>query len=287
MDAVSTVQLPFRPGSMTWRVNMEPVVGLGGGRALLLQVLHPLVAAGVEQHSNFQTDPWSRGFRTLDVMLKLAFADPATSARQAQLLHGVHRRVEGTSRDGVPYRALDPDLLVWVWATLVDASITMYERGVRPLSRDERERYYEEQKLVAYACGVPVGACPAMYEDFVRYMDAVISSELHVTSVARVVAYGGRKPPLPWPLGPLVGTLTSLFAAGLLPERFRGPLGFEWSPRRERMLRGAFAAFRASARVVPRPIRHMPNRYLTRRTKPLQWWRGRDLRVPAGLLDER
>lgn len=69
---------------------MEPFIALGGGRALLLQVLHPLVAAGVEQHSNFTEDPFARGVSTIDVMLKLAFGDPATSKRQADLLRRIH-----------------------------------------------------------------------------------------------------------------------------------------------------------------------------------------------------
>src|SRR5687768_3603162 len=80
-----SASLPFGKDSMTWTVNMEPVLGLGGGRALLLQVLHPLVAAGVEQHSTFAQDPFRRGFRTADMMLKLAFGEPTVSARQADI----------------------------------------------------------------------------------------------------------------------------------------------------------------------------------------------------------
>src|SRR5438094_868133 len=121
--------LPFHKDSMTWKVNMEPIVGLGGGRALLLQVLHPLVAAGVEQHSNFAQDPFRRGFQTADMMLKLAFGDESVSARQVELLRRMHEKVQGTSDEGIPYRAMDPQLLLWVWATLVDVSVLMYERG--------------------------------------------------------------------------------------------------------------------------------------------------------------
>src|SRR5438067_12518629 len=140
---------------MSWKVNMEPVIALGGGRALLLQVLHPLVAAGVEQHSNFAQDPFRRGFRTADMMLKLAFGDEATSQRQSIVLQRMHKRIKGVSADGVPYDAMDPSLLVWVWATLVEVSLLLYERAVAPLTVLQRERYYEEQKLTAYARGVP------------------------------------------------------------------------------------------------------------------------------------
>ena len=275
--------LPFGKGSMTWRINMEPVLGLGGGRALLLQVLHPLVAAGVEQHSNFAQDPFRRGFRTADMMLKLAFGDPPVSARQTELLRRMHEKVQGVSRDGVAYRAMDPRLLLWVWATLVDVSVLVYERAVGPLSADERERYYQEQKLVAYACGVPEGGCPATYEDFASYVDHVIATELKMTQVARLVAYAGRHPPLPWPLGPLLGALGTLFTAGLLPERFRHELGYAWSSRRERVLRALLFASRMAAAIVPRPVRHLPNRYLIRRKTPLGLWRNRPLRIPDDL----
>lgn len=63
MTDVPVTGLPFRPGSVSWKVNMEPFIALGGGRALLLQVLHPLVAAGVEQHSNFTEDPFRAASR--------------------------------------------------------------------------------------------------------------------------------------------------------------------------------------------------------------------------------
>lgn len=275
--------MPFGKDSVAWKVNMEPVIALGGGRALLLQVLHPLVAAGVEQHSNFAQDPFRRGFRTADMMLKLAFGDVAVSAHQADLLRRMHEKVQGVSRDGAPYRAMDPKLLVWVWATLVDVSVLMYERGVKRLSESERERYYQEQKLVAYACGIPEGACPATYEDLRTYMERTIGSDLRVTQVGQLVAFAGRHPPLPWPLGPLGGALGTLFSAGLLPEHLRDELGYEWSARKERLLRAFLFASRITAKVVPRPVRHLPNRYLIRRKTPLGWWRHRPLRLPDDL----
>jgi uncharacterized protein (DUF2236 family) len=262
---------------------MEPVIALGGGRALLLQVLHPLVAAGVEQHSNFERDPFRRGFRTADVMLKLAFGEPEVSRRQADVLRGIHERVTGTTADGVAYRAMDPDLLLWVWATLVDVSLHMYERAVQQLTDVDRARYYDEQKLIAYACGIPVGACPAAIEDFEEYMSRVIEQDLRVTNVARVVAFAGRHPPLPWPLGPVAGVVGTFFTAGLLPERFRSELGYRWSPGRERLLRVFLAVSRLFASVTPRVGRQVQNRYLIRRKTPLGWWRDRAVRLPDEL----
>lgn len=280
---VAPTTLPFRKGSLTWTINMEPVIALGGGRALLLQVLHPLVAAGVEQHSNFEQDPFRRGFRTADVMLKLAFGEQPVSVRQADLLRRMHEKVKGVSAEGVAYHAMDPQLLLWVWATLVDVSLCMYERAVRPLTTLERDRYYDEQKLIAYASGIPQGACPETYDDFTSYVQEVIDTQLGVTKVARVVAFAGRHPPLPWALGPLAGALGTFFTEALLPARFRDPLGYTWSGRKERLLRALFFVSRMMAAVLPRAVRHLPNRYLIKRSTPLGLWRHRAVQIPDEL----
>jgi uncharacterized protein (DUF2236 family) len=216
-------------------------------------------------------------------MLKLAFAEPGTSARQSQLLERIHRRVQGTSREGVPYRAMDPDLLLWVWATLVDVSLLAYEAAVRRLDPEQRERYYQEQKLIAVACGIPRDACPGGYRDFNEYVERTIRAELRVTPVARIVAYGGRRPPLPSLLSWVAGAIGSLFAAAFLPEEFREPLGYRWTRTHEAAARLILVTHRAAARVVPAPARHLPFRYLIRRRTPLQWWSSRQLRLPEEL----
>jgi uncharacterized protein (DUF2236 family) len=270
---------------MAWKVNMEPVIAIGGGRALLLQVLHPLVAAGVDQHSNFVEDPFSRGFRTADMMLKLAFGDPDVSERQASVFRRMHERIKGVSADGEQYDAMDPALLLWVWATLVDVSLLVYECAVTPLSELERERYYEAQKLVAYACGIPKGACPATLAGFRSYMDDVIKNDLRVTRVARLVAHAGRHPPLPQPLGWIAGRLGTFFTAALLPDRFRADLGYTWSRSADRVLAFVFFVSRVLARATPRTLRHLQNRYLIRRRRPLGWWKNRPVAVPEALRE--
>jgi len=107
------VACTFGPGSVTWRINRETALLAGGGRALLLQVAHPLVAAGVAQHSDFETNPWRRLVRTLDVGTKIVFGDPQTSAAAARALRRRHETVRGVSDEGVPYEANDPALLLW------------------------------------------------------------------------------------------------------------------------------------------------------------------------------
>jgi uncharacterized protein (DUF2236 family) len=261
--------LPLTRRSVSWRVNAEPFVFLGGGRALLLQVAHPKVAAGVEQHSSYVTDPWGRLFRTVDVMAKLTFGSPEVSQAQAALLERMHTRVVGSTDDGQPYRAMDADLLLWVWATLCDTALVVYER-VRPsLSSRDRDRYYEEWKLVAYACGVPVDGCPATWDDFQSYLGRIVGNDLRVTPSARAVAHATMAPPLPWPAGPVTARPQRLVTAGLLPAELRDAYGFEWNRVHERELRRFLRAAGAVGGVVPRPLREVGMRYLVRRPEPL------------------
>ena len=261
--------LPLTRQSVSWRVNAEPFVFLGGGRALLLQVAHPKVAAGVEQHSSYVTDPWGRLFRTVDVMAKLAFGSPAVSRAQAELLARMHRSVVGATDDGQPYRAMDPDLLLWVWATLCDTALVVYERVRPPLSTRDRARYYEEWKLVAYACGVPPDGCPSTWDDFRSYLACAVRDDLCVTASARSVAHATMAPPLPWPVGPAAARQQQLVTAGLLPADVRAAYGFEWDRDHERELRRFLRAAATVGGVVPRPVRELGMRYLVRRREPL------------------
>jgi uncharacterized protein (DUF2236 family) len=247
----------FGPGTVTWRVNREPVVFMGGGRALLLQVAHPLVGAGVEQHSTYKTEPWRRLHRTLTTVLKIAFGDRETSERAAARLRRRHDYVKGQSEEGVPYDAQDPELLLWVWATLVDTSLVLYERCLGPLGTADRDRFYEEQKRFAYACGVPEGACPHRHGDFRQYFEQILAGELRVTRAGRDVADSIVRPPVPAPLRPLF-TPGALVTAGLLPPALREQYGFRWGPRRERRLAAFLGVARAASRVAPRPLRTLP-----------------------------
>jgi uncharacterized protein (DUF2236 family) len=245
------------PDTISWRINSEPVVFMGGGRALLMQVAHPLVAAGVAQHSDYQTHPWRRLTRTLETTIKIVFADAETSARAAARLAARHSTVRGTAEDGTPYDARDPALLLWVWATLIDTSLTLYERCFGALEPDARERFYEEQKLFARACGVPEGSCPEAVADFEGYLKRMIAAELRVTEPARTVRDSIAGGAIAAPLRPFLAPHT-LVTAGLLPPRLREAYGFAWDARRQRRLDAWFALVRAGARVLPRRVRELP-----------------------------
>ncbi len=262
-------ELPVGPDSLSWRIAREPALLLGGGRALLMQVTHPLVAAGVDQHSNYQADPWSRLFSTLDTVMTMMFGSPDASQRAGDRLKRRHTMVNGVADDGTAYDALDPDLQLWVWATLVDTALVVHERSLGQLTPAMKARYMEEQKLLAYGCGVPEGHCPSSFADFTDYVETICRDTLRPTKVACEVAGQLREPALPTALRVAAGPPLSLVTAGLLPAHLRAPLGFTWGPRQERALRAFFVASRAQ-RALPGAVRRLPVTLVAKRDTPLQ-----------------
>ena len=274
--------LPLGPGTVSRRIGREPLtLALAGPRALLLQVAHPLVAAGVDQHSDYRRDPFPRAWRTLDWLFKVQFSDPATVARATAILRAAHRGVHGVSDDGVAYRASDPRLLLWVWATIVDSTLLAHERLFGPLPDRTRRRYYEEQKLVGRAAGVPAATIPAELEAFRAYMDATIATELRVTEATRQAA-AGASPFFRPPISVLLAPVDAFLAAALLPRGLRRELGLEWGPRQRVAMRAMCSAARIGGRVVPPAVRHAPAELITHRRSPLTVRPPRLLmRVPA------
>src|SRR2546429_591137 len=165
----------MRPGlysddSVTRRVNRENILLLGGGRALLMQLAHPKVAAAVDEHSDFRSQPIRRLRRTIRMTMAIVFGDRETALAAARSVNQAHGRVRGEG-----YRALDPDLLRWVHATLVDSALVTYETFVKPLAASEREDFYQESKLLGEILGIPREQFPAAHRDFNDYLAAMTS----------------------------------------------------------------------------------------------------------------
>ena len=245
------------PGSLSWRVGRESVLLLGGGRALILQVAQPQVAAGVGQFSNYRDDPWGRIYRTIDVTLKIVFGDPDTSRAAAEQLRRRHQRVRGLDDRGEPYEALDPDLLLWVQATLIDTSLLIYERYVGPLTEGERELYFEEMKLMGEPYGIPRERQPADYAAFRRYYDDMLAHGLRATDTLRDVTDAVLRPELPFVARPAVEALR-LVTVGHLPPSLRAELDLGWGPGRERLLRASAGTIRRMMPLLPGLLRHLP-----------------------------
>jgi uncharacterized protein (DUF2236 family) len=255
----------FGPDTVTWRVNREGVLMVGGGAALILQVAHPLVAAGVAEHSNYREDPWGRLYRTLDLTTKIVFGDTRTAEEAAERIRSVHKRVHGVTDEdggryakGTPYDANDPELLMWVHATLVHTALDVYQRYVAALTIAEQQRYYEEQKILAEMVGVPREHMPPGLADFNQYFNEMIESDrIAMTGALRDVVDATLRPDLLFIARPLVEAL-NLATVGLLPSRLREELGLPWTPTRERLLEASRLALSRVIPVLPSLLREFP-----------------------------
>jgi uncharacterized protein (DUF2236 family) len=247
----------FDPDGVAWRVGREQALLLGGGRALLLQVAHPLVAAGVAEHSDYQVNPWRRLERTMRTVWAIVYGTRVQADRASARVRTLHERVRGeTARamgpfpQGTPYSAADPELLLWVHATLVDTALLVYGSWVRPLDDLEQSAYYEEMKTLAVLFGTPPEIIPPTLEDFRAYMrERLASDEICATDAARDVARLVLRPPLPLALRPAAEAL-GLVTVGLLPERLREQYGFGWGRGRAALVAGS----RHSARRFVLPL---------------------------------
>lgn len=263
-------QLPLAEGCISRRINMDPtMVVVGGGRALLLQVAHPSVAAGVAEFSDYRSDPWNRLLRTTETMYQLAFGTPEQSARQASALARMHARVEGVNDLGEQYRATEPHLLLWVWATLTDTSRETYERVFGPLTEADAARFYLEQVPMALACGVPSSVIPADHRGFATYFAGVIKNDLHITDTARDVLSATLTPPTIPPFRQLMGSLSGAATTALLPPSVRDRYGLAWNADVERRAERMFTLARGTHRL-PQGVRHLPAQLQIRSSRPIR-----------------
>ena len=222
----------FGPDSTICKVDRESALFLASGRAALLQLAHPWVATAIEQHSTVLANPIARFHHTFRIVFTVVFGSLDQALRAARHLYALHTQIRGEMTEptagyarGAHYEANEIGALRWVHATLVDSAVLAYESAVAPLTREDREAYYADSKLMAALFGIPAEALPASWDDFVAYVNEMArSNSLGVTQAAlsmaqRILAGAGSwiHPPC-W-----FRTLTAMW----LPERLREQFGLE------------------------------------------------------------
>ena len=237
---------------------------LAGGRALLLQLAHPKVAAGVAHYSRFQQNPLARLQRTMSAMWSLGFDESAKAYAALERVGNIHKHVHGFVEageavpPGTPYNARDPQLLMWVHATLIDSAILAYDLFVKPLSHQEKARYYEESKKLAELFDIPNEVVPRSLAEFGSYFDQMVQGNtIAVGPLARSLAHDIVYP-RPWILRP-AAPLFRVVTAGLMPERLRSAYGLKWNRPREKVFWLFARLFRLLLPLVPGPVRIVPN----------------------------
>lgn len=264
----------YGPGSVTWKVGREAAVMLGGARAVLLQLAHPLVAMGVSAHSSYMSDPFGRALRTFMLGEWLTFGSLARARQAARTINRKHLDVHGklpldagAYPSGTPYDARDPELLLWVHATLIDTLLLCYTLFIGPLTHEEQDRYYQESKAVAHALGLLPEKMPETVDDLLAYVhDMVYSNRLAATPQARRLAQQVLFPPLPTIFRPAMHFNYQLTCA-LLPQPVREIYGFEWDERRQFVFDLAARGMRAVMPRLPMLLRELPvTRHIIRET---------------------
>jgi uncharacterized protein (DUF2236 family) len=250
------------------RINAERFVLAGWSRAILLQFAHPLVAAGVAEHSGFRSGLFGAAVRlhhTVSAMRRLTFGAPPESQRALDGIRAIHARVNGTLRDGIGpfdagtrYSAEDPTLVLWVHATLMDSLPLVYDAVVSPLGIGERDDWCRESAPLARALGA-TDEVPETWSALQAYLGRMYDSgHIIVGNTARGLARDVLSPRLSTLIAP-ARAMNRTVTIGLLPPRIREQYGFGWRPADDARLARTLHWLRMMRRATPRRLAHWPD----------------------------
>lgn len=243
----------FGPETITWQLYREQLPLTGGVRALLLQVAHPAVADGVARYSQFKSDPFGRGYRTFRAMAMIYFGSKTQAEQTAKRLWRMHGAIQGEAPKA--YTANDPELLLWVLATLVQTTLEVFSRmPLADLPPDWKTRFYEESKVAAKLLGIPAEVYPTDLPAFGHYFDAMLQGEILGSSpICREVAQSiVQHPKVP-------NKLANLLATGWLPEPLCARLGILVHSNAEARLSRFLKRFFWVYRLIPKVLRWAPS----------------------------
>lgn len=246
--------------SIARRINGERLVLLSWSRAILMQLAHPLIGAGVGEHSTFKgtaAQAAVRAHQTVGAMLALTFGSDERRAATLEHIRGIHRMVNGTLREtvgqfpaGSRYSAEDPALLLWVHATLLDSTVDIYQRVVGPLSADDLDSYCEESIPTLLELGGDPASVLRTWPQVCAYvMQMEKSGVLAVSARTRALADSVIWPSGLWPL--VVGPVNREVTIGLLTPALRAVYGYSWDARREARFQRLMRLVRGVRRVTP------------------------------------
>ncbi|HTZ62537.1 MAG TPA: oxygenase MpaB family protein [Solirubrobacteraceae bacterium] len=226
----------FGPGSATWKVHSNPVMLVGGLRALLIQALHPLAMAGVAQYSDFRSDPLRRLRGTSAYVHAVTFGDIASAQAAADRVRRLHKRVRGVDTvTGRSFSASDPETLLWVHCVEVHSFLAAYRAYGGRIGAAEQDRYLAEQVAAAELMEIPRASVPASRAAYRAYFAEVLPTLCSSVQAAATIAFV-RRPQLSgsvWlaPVTPALRTLAQA-ATALVPRSLRPLAGLpEWDPR--------------------------------------------------------
>ena len=229
----------FGPASLSWKINRESALFLGAGRAALLQLAHPWVAAALAEHSTVINRPIARFHNTFRIVFTMIFGSLGQALAAARHLYALHTRIQGEMPEDVAaykrgshYQANEIGALRWVFATLVESAVLAYDCVLPALNVAEREQYYAESKTLASLFGLPAAALPENWEAFVAYNRAIHAArDLGVGDLARTMAHNLLRGAGSWIHPP---RWYRALTVEWLPERFRAEFGLDFGAKEQR-----------------------------------------------------
>jgi uncharacterized protein (DUF2236 family) len=260
------------PDSTLWRYAGDVrLIGVGA-YAILLQVGHPTVGAGVSEHSDFRADPWGRLLRTLDYSYAMTYGGPVLAGEMGHRIREMHKQIKGLKPDGERYSALEPEAYAWVHATLADAIVRAQALLGTPIPDYEIETFYAEWRRSGQLIGVRERDLPATWAEFGEYFEWMAAERLERTAAVEEVLESLAEPTRPdlpflpegaWRLARVpAARQISLLTGGLLPPALRERYGVEWTAGQERRLHLLAVASRAATPLMPASLRIFGPRYL-------------------------
>ncbi len=252
----------FGPDSITWKLSTEPALLAMGMRPLLLQVAHPKVGQAVADHSKYRTEPLARGFRTFDAVYKIVFGDVATALEVAKKTFVAHTYVIGKLDEPIKgmtrqYYANDPELAMWIFATLIDSAVLAYQTFIGPLTASELEQYYEEAKVFARLFAVTEACLPKTWLEFQSYMQRMLNGgTLQVTPVARDVGQALMYGAPTWVRIPM--EVYNVIGGQYLPDQLRQDFGMHFNSVDRVLAPTAEKGISLVMRGLPGQVRALP-----------------------------
>ncbi|MDD1533754.1 DUF2236 domain-containing protein [Bradyrhizobium sp. WBOS4] len=252
----------FGPDTLTWRIDREAAIFLGAGRALLLQLAHPWVAAAIAEHSKTFADPIGRFHRTFDIVFAMVFGSLERALLSSRQLHRRHSMIVGEMPEtvgpfaaGSRYHANDIPSLRWVHATLVESALMAHDLVLPALTVEERERYWSESRLFGALFGLTADDLPADWSGFSAYTGAMAQSEtLTVSPAAHEIAaqiFAGARP---WLRPP---RWYRALTARMLPERLRAGFALALDANDDRSVDNALRWIRRVYPKLPDRLRYV------------------------------
>ncbi len=261
-----------KPGSVLWRYGGDVRLISAGAYAILLQVGHPTVGAGVSEHSDFRGDPWGRLLRTLDYSYVMTYGGPAMAGEMGRRIRKMHKRIKGVKPDGEPYNALEPEAYAWVHATLAHSIVRTHELLASPIPSGDIGVFYAEWRRAGRLIGVRERDLPETWAEFGDYFERMVAERLERTPAVEEVLESlaaPTRPELPflpeaaWRLARIPAAhQIALVTGGLLPPLLRDRFGVEWTHSKQRQLQVLAAASRAATPLLPGTLRNVGPSYL-------------------------